>query len=558
VACLVDKLTRRGEGSLETDNLKQFGKTIGACMAERVKQTPNQIAVCFQDEKITWKELDELSDWLVLRFHSFGMKKGSRAAIWCTNGLQWVIVYLGLQKIGALTILINPGYREEELYRTLSYAEVEYLFYGDSYKDVSLPKILSKIDLKQNPRLKQTIPIEAPEAVAFMHENAAKMTEEDRHTVGKLRELVQPEDIACMLFTSGTTAAPKGVLLCHDGLTRDATATAKAMHWKQSDKVCVVVPLFHCFGMTSCLLASLITGHCLCLMKNYRTVNALETIQKHGCTVLNGVPSMFLAMIRNDKLKEYDFSSLESGIIAGSAITPEQYRLICETLNLEKLQMSYGQTETSPGVTFSHYEDTVEEKCDNVGYLIDGIEACIWDGSGKQYIITDNQGIDIRGEIGVRGFLVMKGYYHLPKETSAVLQEDGWLHTGDIGYFDKQMRLHIVGRAKDMIIRGGENISPAEIEDCIGQLPEVKEVKVVGVPHPVLQEEIAAVIVLHSGCVLEPQDIKEYVSSHLATYKVPSYVAFREELPVNSSGKIKTGELKEWMADYVKQMGNMI
>ena len=532
-------------------------KTIGECLEERVKKTPDGVAVCFQDETITWKELDELSDWLVLRFHSFGMQKGSRAAIWCANCLQWVIVYMGLQKIGALAVLMNPGYLEEEAHQILSYAEVEYLFYGEQYKDLMIPEILGRIDLRENPLLKQTIPIEAHEAIVFMQENAARMTETDRKLIRELRAKVSPGDLSSMIFTSGTTALPKGVLLTHSNLTRDAMATVEAMHWNEQDKICVTVSLFHSFGMTSCLIGGLITGHCICLMKNYRTINALETIEKHGCTVLNGVPSMFLAMVHNKDLPNYDIHTLKSGILAGSSIGPEEYRLICEKLSFEKLQMSYGQTETSPGVTFSHYEDTIEDKCDNVGYLIDDIESCIWDESGKQYIITDGEGIGVRGELGIRGFVVMKGYYNMPEATAKAIQEDGWLHTGDIAYFDEKLRLHIVGRAKDMIIRGGENIGPAEIEDCIRELEEVKDVKVVGVPHPVLQEEVGAVVVLHHGCSLSQTTIKEHVKAHLAGYKIPAHVAFREELPVNSSGKIKTGQLREWMANYVRQAGSM-
>jgi len=534
-----------------------FEKTIGECLEERVKKTPDGIAVCFEEESITWRELDELSDWLVLRFHSFGMKKGSRAAIWCANCLQWVIVFMGLQKIGALAVLMNPGYLEEEAHQILSYAEVEYLFYGDKYKDLIIPEILDRIDLRENPLLKQTIPIEAHEAIVFMQENAARMTADDRALIRKLRASVKPDDLSSMIFTSGTTALPKGVLLAHSNLTRDAKATVEAMRWNEQDKICVTVSLFHSFGMTSCLIGGLITGHCICLMKNYRTINALKTIEKYGCTVLNGVPSMFLAMVHNKELRNYNIHTLKSGILAGSSIGAEEYRLICKTLSFEKLQMSYGQTETSPGVTFSHYEDTIEDKCDNVGYLIEDIESCIWDENGKQYVITDGKGIGIRGELGIRGFVVMKGYYNMPEATNAAIQKDGWLHTGDIAYFDEKLRLHIVGRAKDMIIRGGENIGPAEIEDCIRELKEVKDVRVVGVPHPILQEEVGAVVVLHHGCSLAVETIKEHVKAHLAVYKVPAYVAFLEELPVNSSGKIKTGQLREWMANYVRQTGSM-
>lgn len=524
-------------------------KTIGDCFEERVQKTPEQVAVEFEGQKATWRELDELSDWLVLRFRFFGMKKGSRAAIWCGNCLQWVIVYLGLQKLGALTILINPGYQEEELYRVLAYAKIEYLFYGESFKEMVLPEVLERIDLKENPLLKQVIPIELQDAVDFMVEQAGKMTETDREAVREMRKQVEPKDVACMLFTSGTTSSPKGVMLTHYSLVNDAIATSRAMHWNSRDKICVMVPLFHCFGMTSCLLSGLVTGCSLYLMKYYRTINALEAIQNAGCTVLNGVPSMFLAMIHNRAFEDYHLESLQSGIIAGAPIRPEDYKRICEKLQMEHLQMSYGQTETSPGVSFSGYDLSIEEKCDNAGTPIAGVELCIWDARGVQYIYPDpGTSCYIHGEIGVRGFPVMSHYYDKPEETRQILQEDGWLHTRDQGYLDENGQLHVEGRIGEMIIRGGENISPVEIEECILGMPQVREVKVIGVPQKVLFEEIAAAVVLNPGCELGAEQIREHARRHLAHYKVPKYVAFYEQLPMNASGKVKSGELKAQLA----------
>lgn len=530
-------------------------KTIGDCFAERVRKTPDQVAVEFEGQEMTWRELDELSDWLVMRFRFFGMKKGSRAAIWCGNCLQWVIVYLGLQKLGALTILINPGYQEEELYRVLAYAKIEYLFYGESFKEMVLPEVLERIDLKQNPLLKQAIPIELQEAVDFMVEQAGKMTEEDRALVREVRKQVQPEDIACMLFTSGTTSSPKGVMLSHYSLVNDAIATSRAMRWNSQDKICVTVPLFHCFGMTSCLLSGLVTGSSLYLMKHYRSVNALEAIQNAGCTVINGVPSMFLAMIYNRAFADYKISTLKSGIIAGSPVGPGDYKLICKKLKMDHLQMSYGQTETSPGVSFSGYDLSIEEKCDNAGTPIDHIEVCIWDAGGIQHIYPGSgTPYFIHGEIGVRGFPVMSHYYDRPEDTRQTLQEDGWLHTGDRGYLDEKYQLHVEGRIKEMIIRGGENISPVEIEECIRSMPQVREVKVVGVPQKVLLEEIAAAVVRKPGCALGEEQVRAYVREHLAHYKVPKYVVFYEQLPMNASGKIKSGELKEQLAQLAESL----
>jgi len=527
--------------------------TIGDAFARRVEKTPDAVAVEFENEKVTWAELDLLSDWLVKRFDFLGIRQGSRCALWCGNHLQWIIVYIGLQKIGATAILVNPGYLASELYKVLAYAQIEYLFYGETFKDRDLNAILEELDLLEHPYLKQTIPIELEDAISFMVEGAKRLTEADYERIRQLKAIPKPKDVACMLFTSGTTAEPKGVLLTHYNLINCAKATTAAMHWDETDKTCVMVPLFHCFGMTSCLLGAIVAGNTLYVMKYYRTADALDAIQNHGCTVLNGVPSMFLAMIYNHDFDKYDLSRLKNGIIAGSSISVGEYKKICEKLKISHLQMSYGQTETSPGVSFSRYEETVEEKGDNAGFIVPYLDAGILDSEGTIHVCVEN-GTPIQinespvGEILIRGFLVMKEYYKRPEATAGVLDADGWLKTGDRGFFDEQGHLHVLGRMKDIIIRGGENISPGEIEECILELPEVKQVKVVGVPHPILQEEIAAVIVLKSGCSVKSEDIRSYVASKLAPYKVPEYYAFYDAIPMTTSGKIAIGELKKEMA----------
>ena len=544
-------MPRKEEPYFEKNRL--CAMTIADCLAERVKKTPESVAVEFEGQKVTWREMDILSDWLALRFEFLGIKKGTHAAIWCGNHLQWILVYFGLQKIGALTVLVNPGYQSRELYDVLAYARTEYLFYGETFKDMDMNRVLEELDLRQHPYLKQTIPIELPDAIEFMVEGAKKMAADSHEKVQALSSKIAPEDVACMLFTSGTTSRPKGVMLSHSNLINDAIATVTAMHWDEQDKTCVMVPLFHCFGMTSCLLSSVIAGNSLYVMKHYRTSDALSAISNVGCTVLNGVPSMFLAMIYNKAFESFQLTTLKSGIIAGSPVSAADYRLICERLKMDHLQMSYGQTETSPGVSFSDYDDPIEEKCDNAGTLIPGIEACVWDADGVRHEIPDCNSTKkcdsfyVKGEIGIRGFPVMQGYFEREEETAEALEPDGWLHTGDIGYIDEKRRLHIAGRKKEMIIRGGENISPVEIEECIRELPGVKEAKVVGIPAKVLQEEIAAAIVLRDGTTLTSEEVRKYVENNLARYKVPRYVAFMEQLPVNASGKIMTGELKKIM-----------
>lgn len=576
---------------LESDKL--IKKSIAECFEERVHLTPDKAAVEFEGQHFSWQECDRLSDYLVWKFNLLGIQKGMRAGIWCGNHIQWIMVFIALQKIGAITVLINPGYLGAELYKILEYSELDFLFYGEKFKNEELSKILEELDFSKLTGLKRIIQIENKTYMEMMKKGAMDLTSEQKKCIHDLKAAVDYKDTACMLFTSGTTALPKGVMLSHYNLMNAAWMTGMAMHWNIEDKICVMVPLFHCFGMTSCLLASIICGSCLYVIKHYRTLDALDAVQNHGCTVLNGVPSMFLAMVHNSRLKAFCLDGLKSGIIAGSSIMPDDYKMICQTLGMKKLQMSYGQTETSPAISFSEYEETVEQKCDNAGFIIPYIEVCIWSLDGEQNIYhcdaiqkdgsmlgTDQTGetyirykgqngvirravctkgkFFLKGEIGAKGFNVMKGYFHREEATRETVTDDGWLHTGDLGYVDDSGRLHICGRIKEMIIRGGENISPMEIEQCIKMLPQIKEVKVVGVPEAVLQEEIAACIELNENCGISKKEIAQHCGKYLAGYKVPRYIGFFDKLPVNESNKIKIGELKAKMKIYACTNGKDI
>lgn len=529
-------------------------KTIGACLKRQAALLPEGIALVYQNKFMTWKELDHLSDGMAAVFHEMGIGSGTHAGIYCANCIAWIAVYMGLQKVGAITVLLNPGSCSSELEQILDYAKVEYLFYGESYKETSLEEVLHNALEGTEISLKKMCAMEKPDFLIEMKQAADVITQKQQVQLQEMLDRQNAKDIAAMLFTSGTTSSPKGVMLSHSNLVNCAIATAEAMHWKQTDKICVMVPLFHCFGMTSCMLASVVTGSTLCLLRQYRSKPALELIRQWGCTVLNGVPSMFLAMIQNKAFKEYDIHTLQSGIIAGSAVLPEDYERICEKLHIEHLQMSYGQTETSPGVTFSRYEEPVEEKCDNAGIQIPGIELCIWDKDGKQHIYSEEHSTEpgIEGELGVRGYIVMQYYFDKQEETAAALQKDGWLHTGDKCWMDEKKRLHVIGRMKEMIIRGGENINPMEIEACILGLPEVGEVKVVGIPHRILQEEIAAEVVLKRECTLSQEQIQDYVKQHLAHYKIPRYIRLVDRLPKSASGKVKNCEVKEHMEAFAQ------
>lgn len=304
--------------------------------------------------------------------------------------------------------------------------------------------------------------------------------------------------------------------------------------------MCLSVPLFHCFGITAGILAALHCGASLQLVKYYSTREVLATIEKYRCTILSGVPSMFLALCGSSKFPEHDLSSLTSGVVAGSPLPPDDYRKVCAKLTTIALQPAYGQTESSPCIAMASADDCEEDRANSAGRVIPGVELMIWDTSKCCPLPVGE-----RGEIRARGYNVMKGYYKLPEATAAALTPDGWLCTGDEGYLDTRGYLHVTGRLKDIIIRGGENISPLEVESCIRRLSEVDRVKVIGLPTSVMQEEVVACVICHGEQVVTAEKVIAYVREQVSAYKVPQHVLFFDRFPMTPSGKINRKELKE-------------
>ncbi|MFA9462679.1 MAG: AMP-binding protein [Velocimicrobium sp.] len=508
-------------------------KTIGDCLLERAKQTPDSIGVSDCKYSYTWNEVQRLSDLIAIDFLKRGIKKGTHVAIWAVNSCHWVISYLALMKIGAVSILINTCYKKNELEKVLQYADIEFLLYGEEGKIISHTEILAYMDLSQFSFLKEIIPL------SFYDDYDAESSENDSVLLEDKKKLVSPFDTASVLFTSGTTSMPKGVLLSHYSLINNSLEIVKQMHWNSEDRMCISVPLFHCFGITAGILSCIHSGASFYLVKYYKTIYVLKEIEKHRCTILNGVPTMFMALVRNKERENYDVSSIKSGVIAGSEIKQKDYINICSELGLHYLQTSYGQTESSPCITISQYEDSTECKSLTAGKVISNIEVKVWKEENKCVCEPEES-----GEILTRGYHVMQGYYKLSEETRKTIDEEGWLHTGDIGYLDKNGYLHVTGRKKDIIIRGGENICPCEIENCIMQLPFIQQVKVIGIKADVLQEEIVACIIMKPNTKLNKQEIQNFVKENLADYKVPKYIFEFEEFLLTSSGKIRINELR--------------
>lgn len=539
-------------------------KTIGVCLQEQAANNPKKIALAADEQSYTWGELECLSNYMAARMLAHGVRPGTHAGIWSTNSPNWIITFLALEKLGAIPVLLNTCYSQDELEQVISYGDVDYVYYGEGYKKQIYKEIISVLQEKPGCKVKRWIYIGRDDHRQWMTKDSFVHAEKMKKAVMQVNMIVkqvQPESTAAMLFTSGTTARPKGVLLSHCSLVNNASDTCRHMKWSQDDKMLIVVPLFHCFGITSSLMSSILTGFTMYVIEYFKTRKVLEMVQKQRCTLLNGVPSMFLAVIRNPERRQFELGSLKSGIIAGSPITAEEYMQIRSSIPSLMLHSSYGQTETSPCVSISDVGDGDEINANSSGKVLERCEIRILSMESSEKFrkeIPPQRAKDrvspVAGEICVRGYNVMQGYYHLPEETAKTLDRDGWLHTGDLGWIDESGYLHVTGRIKELIIRGGENISPREIEKAICCYPGIREAKVIGLPVDVLQEMVVACVIPESGRQISENGIRSFLEKRIAYYKIPSYVIFMKTFPVTASGKVEIGRLRELASQHIRNL----
>ncbi len=514
--------------------MELINKTVGQCLHEQALKFPAKNAIDLNDFSCTYSELDNISDRLAVKLQKFNIVKGTHVGIWGVNSAKWVILFYALEKIGAVPVLINTCYKEVELKDILNHFDTEVLFYGEGYKDLIYKDILDNIKDKLV-CVHDMFSIEA-----FIEYDFTHLDSEAKNTLYDAMSKVASSDPACMIFTSGTTSLPKGVVLTHFNIINNSLALIKAMHWNENDKMCISVPLFHCFGITAGIISCMLSGMSFCLLAYFKTNLVWDAIESSNCTVLNGVPSMFLALVKKEKYKNRNGEGLKSGIIAGSAFKASEYIEICSRFPNMHLQPSYGQTETSPCISIADWDSDIKFKALSGGRILENVDVRIADPNTNIPLNTGEI-----GEIQVKGYNVMQGYYNMPEANKHVFTEDGWLKCGDLGYLDNDDFLYITGRIKEMIIRAGENISPFEIEEAIMDLDSVDQVKVVGVPAQVRQEEIAACIVLKNGVDLSENQIKAYLNKRLAHYKIPEYYVFLKDFPLNASGKIDLKEIKK-------------
>ena len=517
-------------------------KTIGQCLRERAQKTGDMTALAVDQWSCTYRQLDSYVDRMILQMDKIGICHGTHVGIWGINSVEWIVTFLALARMGAVPVLFNSLYTQPEMENVLNYSDVEYLYYGKGNKKLDYSEILADIILDV-PKIRFYVELQEGE-YPFYDE---QFTEKEKNLISKLESKTAANDVACMIFTSGTTSEAKAVMLTHYNLVNNASAMAEAMRWTEGDRMCFTVPLFHCFGITASLIPCIICGITIHLIASFRTEKIWEAIA-NGCNILNGVPSMFLVLISKEKYAHISTDGVKSGMIAGSPISRMEYEAICRRFHKMRLQPAYGQTETSPCVSIADWDAPLELKANSVGRILENVEVRIVD-PGTGVVLGTGQD----GEIQVKGYNVMNGYYNRPEETKKTIQEDGWLRTGDIGHLDSQNNLFITGRLKEIIIRSGENIAPKEIEVEIRKVEWVEDVKVIGIPSPMTQEAVVACVIVKRGCEADIEEMLDFLEERLAHYKIPEHVLLFKEFPMNASGKIQLAKLKNMVIDQIRR-----
>ncbi|MEG1887793.1 MAG: AMP-binding protein, partial [Oscillospiraceae bacterium] len=485
---------------------------------------------------------------------SLGVKAGDHVAIWATNVPQWFITFWAVTKIGAVLVTVNTAYKIHEVEYLLRQSDTHTLVMIDGYKDSNYVAIINELCpelknaekgkplyLKKIPFLRNIITCESHQNGCYTWDEAISMASKTPiEEVYRRAAAINKDDVCNMQYTSGTTGFPKGVMLTHYNVVNNGKAIGDCMDLSTSDRMMIQVPMFHCFGMVLAMTSSMTHGSTLCPIPAFSPSKGLDCITKEKITAFHGVPTMFIAMLGHKDFSTTDFSYMRTGIMAGSPCPTKVMQEVIDKMHMSEICITYGQTEASPGCTMSKTTDSIETRVSTVGSNMFGVECKIVDPETGEDL-PDN----VDGEFVAKGYNIMKGYYKMPEATAAAIDKNGWLHTGDLARRDENGNYKITGRIKDMIIRGGENIYPKEIEDFIYTHPKVSDVQVIGVPDKQYGEEIMACVILKDGEQSSADEIKEYVMSHMAKHKTPRYVSFVDSFPMNAAGKILKYKMRE-------------
>lgn len=547
-----------------------LGKTIPEHFADIVRQYPDREAVVsqVQHKRLTYRALSGEINSLAKGLLGSGFHKGDRIGIWSTNNLEWLLLQMATARLGIVLVNINPAYRQRELAYALQCSEVQGLFVIPSFRGSDylsmLTELIPELEKSEVPLNNEAFPYlhsvivydpHCPEqtvrpAIGFkvwtdVIKSGHTLRGED---IDKVSASLDCDEAINIQYTSGTTGFPKAVVLSHHNILNNAYFSAKAMHFSEQDRLCVPVPFYHCFGMVLANLLCLSVGGCLVIPSEHFDPEAvLQAIDSEKCTAIHGVPTMFIAELEHADFHRYDMRSLRTGIMAGAPCPPSLMMRVMEDMHCREILIGYGETEASPLTHLTYRDDSLERRTQTVGKNLVHQEVKVVDlETGATVPLGDI------GEICFRGYHLMQGYYGNEQGTREAIDQHGWLHSGDLGTMDGEGYVRITGRIKEMIIRGGENIYPREIEECLFSHPKIEQVAVFGIPDEFYGEEIVAWIQLHAGESMTDSDIRQYCQGQLAHFKTPKYLRFVETFPMTVTGKLQKFRMREQEIERLK------
>lgn len=538
-------------------------QTIGQLLDEQSEKYPQREALVYADRdlRMTYEELNRQSRLVAKGLMALGIEKGEHIAVWTTNVPEWVQLQFGTGKMGAPIVTVNTNYRSSELEYLLKQSDAKTIILIENYRDHSFINTLQELcpelehcepgnlQSERLPLLKNVILIGETKYPGVLNWSdvlsaAEQITEEQ---LDQRQQALHYDDVINIQYTSGTTGFPKGVMLTHYNLVNNAINIAECMRLTYEDRLCIPVPFFHCFGCVIGTLAITTSGGTMIPVQEFSPTEVLQTVEKEKCTALHGVPTMFISELNLPNFASFNLSTLRTGVMAGSNCPIEVMKAVIDKMGMKDITICYGQTEASPVITQTRADDPLLLKVETVGRALPNLEVKIVIPGTNEEAAPNEQ-----GELCTRGYHVMKGYYNNQEETFLAIDEDNWLHTGDLATMDEAGYVRVTGRLKDMIIRGGENISPREIEEFLYTHPKIADVQVAGVPDAVYGEEAAAWIILREGEQATEEEIRDYCRDKISRHKIPRHIFFIEDYPMTASGKVQKFKLRENFVPTVK------
>lgn len=542
-----------------------FDISLNQLLRQKTAADPEHEFMIYSDRGLhfTYRQFDKRVDNLACGLYAIGVRKGDNVGIWATNVPDWLTYMFACARLGAVAVTVNTSYKLHELEYLIKQSDLSTLCLTDGVKDsnyVSMIKeLVPEIDeyergclkSKKFPYLKNVV-FMGPEKFRGLYSTPELLLlgmHVDIEIIHAIEDATTCDDVVNMQYTSGTTGFPKGVMLTSRNIINNGYSIGECMRYTDKDRVCLPVPLFHCFGIVLGVMAVLSHGATHVLLESFDPLVVLQSIQKEKCTSLYGVPTMYISELNHPLFDTFDLSSMRTGIMAGSGVPVELMKTVNDKMHMNEITSVYGLTETSPGMTQSRWNDPRDVRAETVGHELPDIEVKVLDPE-----TNEECPVGVQGEMCCRGYNIMKGYYKMPEATAEIIDENGFLHSGDLGVKDENGNYRITGRIKDMIIRGGENIYPREIEEFLIQMPEIKDIQVAGVKSNRYGEITGAFIILHEGKTLTEQDVIEFCRDKLSKYKWPQLVMFVDEFPLTGSGKIQKFKLTEIGTKYRREV----